>query len=110
MEGKGNGVIIRVFRVRVKPGKQGQYERMVREQILPFLRSQPGLMNLHAGARAKDHPDEFMVVSVWKDLDSVRKLAGDDWQKPVSIPGEAELVERSEVEHFEGIEAPGDVM
>ncbi len=106
---RGN-LVIRVFHAWIKQGKEGEYERLVREQALPNLRSQPGLMNVHAGVIADRTPPEVVIVSVWKGVDAIKKFAGDQWQEPVISPGEAELVEKASVEHYQSIERPGDVM
>ncbi len=101
---------MRVFRAWVKPGKESAYERLVREQIVPQIRGQPGVLSIHAGKMVDHNPGEILVISVWKDLDSLKAFAGPDWQKPIAVPGEADLVDKTQLEHYEGIEAPGDVM
>jgi len=94
-------MIIRVFRAQLKPGMRGAFERLCREVSLPFLHAQPGCLTTHIGAAPAGRPDEFVLVSVWVDLASLRAFAGEQWQQAIIAPGEADLIERVRVEHYE---------
>ena len=93
-------MIIRVFRARPRPGREVAYERMIREDSVDLVQRQPGLVALHVG-KALDGSGELVMVSVWTDLESVQAFAGTDWQTPVALPGEDELVEQTTVTNYE---------
>lgn len=94
-------MIIRVFRGRVHPGMQKEYERELREVAVPNFYANPGLVDLHLGLPSVDAPEEFLVVTAWEDLDSLRSFAGENWRSALLHPGEAEMLRRSFVQHFE---------
>lgn len=94
-------MIMRVLRARVKPGKLRDYQRLCEEKSFPHLRATPGLVALHMGAPLVSHPDGFVVVTVWRDLDALVAFAGEQWREVVVLPGEAELVEEMIVEHYD---------
>jgi len=43
---------------------------------------------------------EFVYISVWKDVDSIRKFAGENWQQAVIDPSEDELLEETAISHY----------
>ena len=75
-------MIIRVFRTRIKPDKRMEFERIVKE-TLPLLRSQKGLVACYPGKPTGSNSDEFVVVTVWRDLPSLKRFAGEKWEEPV---------------------------
>lgn len=94
-------MILRVFRARLKPGARQAFEKLCNDVSIPLLRAQPGLVTLHVGKPLPDHPDEFVLVSVWKDLESLKAFAGDTWDHPMILPGEAALVQETTVQHYD---------
>ena len=100
-------MIIRVFRTKVKPGTHKQYEALIRERVVPLILEAPGLVSLHAGFPIDDPPDEFLLMSVWKDLASMRAFVGPRWREALVLPGEEHLVLHSIVDHYEGEELTG---
>ena len=100
-------MIIRVFRTKVKPGTHKQYEALIRERVVPLMQQAPGLVSLHAGFPIDDPPDEFLLMSVWQDLASMRAFVGPRWRDALALPGEEHLVLHSIVDHYEGEELTG---
>src|SRR5262245_5257390 len=94
-------MIMRVLRAKVKAGRLKDYQRLCEEKSFPHLHATPGLVALHRGAPLVSQPDEFVVVTVWRDLEALVGLAGEHWREVVVLPGEAELVEEMAVEHFD---------
>jgi heme-degrading monooxygenase HmoA len=100
-------VIIRVFRTKVRPGTHKQYEALIRERVVPLMLEAPGLISLHAGFPLDDPPEEFLLMSVWQDLASMKQFIGRRWREAVVLPGEEHLVLHSIVDHYEGEELTG---
>jgi transposase/quinol monooxygenase YgiN len=94
-------MIIRVFTARLKPGMRATYERLCLDRGVPLMRAQPGFLTYRIAATRPERPDTFVLVSVWKDLASVRAFAGDQWQQARIVPGEADLLEEVSVRHFD---------
>ncbi len=94
-------MIIRVYRARVKPGVHATYERLIREEAVPRMLASPGLISLHVGTPLEDPPQEFLLMSIWRDLASLRGFVGPRWRESFVLPGEAHLVAAAIVDHYE---------
>jgi quinol monooxygenase YgiN len=92
--------VLRIFRARVKPGRQADWEHLVREAAIPGLSAADGLLAYYPGAPLGD-PEEFSMVSVWRDLGAVRTYAGKDWATPVLYPGEEDILAEVNVHHYQ---------
>lgn len=93
-------MIMRIFRARVKSGRRSDFERLCQEKSIPLMRKQPGLITIQVGKPMDRRPDEFVLVSVWKDLESLKTWAGEDWNSVVVMPGEAEIIEEAAIQHY----------
>jgi transposase/heme-degrading monooxygenase HmoA len=93
-------VILRIFRARVKPGMHAHFARLCRETSMPLVMAQPGIIYFHIGKPMPQRPDEFVLVSAWEDLESIQRFAGERWEEPIIMPGEAPLVEEVSVQHY----------
>lgn len=94
-------MIIRVFRARLKPGMREAYERLCREKTIPLMGGAPGNLAVHMGRPADQRSDDFVFVSVWKDLASLRAFVGERWDEAFILPGEADLLEEATVQHYD---------
>ncbi|MHC5066322.1 MAG: antibiotic biosynthesis monooxygenase family protein [Planctomycetota bacterium] len=94
-------MIIRVFRARVHPGKEKEFERFFVDTALPYVRAQAGLVSAQVGLPVPASPQEFCMHMVWRDLKSVQAFAGDDWQTAVVHPDESHLLAETFVSHYQ---------
>jgi heme-degrading monooxygenase HmoA len=97
-------MIIRIFRAWVRPGMHKEYETLIHEQAIPKIKAQPGLISVYVGTPMSTplrSPDEYAIISIWKDLDSLKALTGESWRTPVTLPGEIRLVKETTVTHYE---------
>ncbi len=85
-------MIIRVFRMRAKPGRDEELERHMREHAIPSLRHQRGLLSFWTGRRG----DEFLAISVWRDAVALSAYE----QNPAVAEEDVPLVSESSVEHY----------
>jgi heme-degrading monooxygenase HmoA len=91
-------MIVRVWRCRLKPGAVGLFERFAREDALPILKGHEGCVTAVVGV---DDYGTGLVVTIWRDLNALKKFAGDNWAEPVIHPNEADLLaEKPEVTHY----------
>ncbi len=93
-------MIIRVFRARLRPGKRAAYERLCETMSLPIMRAQAGCLAVSIAESAPQRPEEFAVVSVWRDLEALQAFVGARWREALILPGEADLLEIARVEHY----------
>ncbi len=94
-------MIVRVFRAKLRPGKRSDFERHCRVNALPLMRAQPGCLYVLIGEPQSNLPDYISVVSLWRDLQSLQAFAGEQWQQSLILPGEADMLERVSVAHYE---------
>jgi heme-degrading monooxygenase HmoA len=93
-------VITRVFRGQVQPGKQDEFRRVLEERGIPHFRQHAGFLGAHVGLPTEASPDEFLVITMWEDLDALRTFAGEHWYEAKILPGERDLLRTSFVHHY----------
>ena len=96
-------MIIRIFRAIVRDGMQDEFAHFFRETAIPLLMSQPGMIGLTIGWPMPDSPDEFMMMTTWSDLESLKRFAGEEWANAVIDPAEAHLLRETFVHHYRGV-------
>lgn len=94
-------MIIRIFAVRLKPGVRGDYERLCRDGASPQTREQPSFLSARIEQVREDRPKDFVLISLWRDPDSIRAFVVECWQEAFILPGEADLLEEVSVRHFD---------
>ena len=93
-------MIVRVFRVLIREGRTTEFESMVREQSIPWRNQSEGMMGYLPGKPLDEESREFVMVTLWRDLASVEKFAGPDWEQPIVTEDEAPLVEEIYAYHY----------
>jgi heme-degrading monooxygenase HmoA len=97
-------MIIRVFRPTIYPGKQSEFESFLGEEAIPLVSRQPGLVAQHVGKPRDPSSTEYLYVTVWEDVDSIRAFAGERWQEAVITPEEEHLLKETWIGHYDVIE------
>ena len=97
-------MIIRVYHAQVHPGREAEFERLVKADAIPLMQRQPGFVALHIG-QGLGNSREFIMVSVWRDLDALKTFTGDSWQEPVVLHKDAGVLAKTWVEHYRDLEA-----
>jgi heme-degrading monooxygenase HmoA len=95
-------VVIRVFRPTIHPGKD-EFEAFLRETAVPLVSSQSGLLAQHVGRPREPSSTEYLHVTVWDDVESIRAFAGEAWQEAVITPDEEHLLKATWIGHYEAI-------
>ncbi|WP_170759494.1 antibiotic biosynthesis monooxygenase family protein [Ruegeria lacuscaerulensis] len=98
-------MIIRIFQVVTRPGKEEEFGRFFRETAIPLMKGTKGIVNVLPGAPRKETPREFSFVMVWESLDALKAFVGEDYASPHIDPAEAELVESRSIKHYDLVEA-----
>ena len=99
-------VIIRVFRPTIHPGKEAEFESFLRETAVPLVSRQLGLIAQHVGGPRERSSAEYVYVTVWEDVDSIRAFAGEHWQEAVIAPDEEHLLRDTWIRHYEVLLTP----
>ena len=92
-------MVIRIFRVRARPGCASELERVVRERGVPNITRREGLVSLLVGRPDDGDERDLMLVSVWRDLEALRAFKGDAWREARLLPEELGLSESASVSH-----------
>lgn len=100
-------MILRQFRVTIHAGKSDEFEALFRDQILPLVKRQNGLEWVAAGKPLNGEPNVFCMTMLWRDLESVKAFAGENWNEARVEPEEAHLISATQLEHFELLGAAG---
>jgi heme-degrading monooxygenase HmoA len=98
-------MIIRVFRPTLHPGKEGEFESFLRDTAIPLVSQQSGLVAQHVGKPRDSESTEYLYVTVWEDLESIRGFAGERWQEAVITPEEEHLLKDTWIGHYEVFDA-----
>lgn len=93
-------MIIRVFRARIKTDQVAAFKQMVQEQSIPWLEKSDGMLGYFPGEPYGSNDNEFSMITLWRDLESLTAFAGPDWDNPVVTADEAPLVEEMFAEHY----------
>jgi len=97
-------MIIRVFRPTIYPGKESEFESFLGEEAIPLVARQSGLVAQHVGKPRDPSSTEYLYVTVWEDVDSIRAFAGERWQEAVITPDEEHLLKETWIGHYDVIE------
>jgi heme-degrading monooxygenase HmoA len=100
-------VIIRVFRPTIHPGKEREFESFLLETAVPLVSRQSGLVAQHVGKPRDPSSTEYVFVTVWEDVPSIRAFAGERWQEAVIAPEEEHLLKDTWIGHYEVLRVPG---
>jgi heme-degrading monooxygenase HmoA len=102
-------MIIRVFRPTIHAGKESEFESFLRETAVPLVSQQAGLVAQHVGRSQDPSSTEYLYVTVWEDVESIRAFAGDRWQEAVITPDEEHLLKETWIGHYEVLPTSPDV-
>jgi heme-degrading monooxygenase HmoA len=98
--GGSNQVIIRIFRAKIRKGRVSDFKEMVQNQSIPWLESSEGMLGYFAGEPFNEPAREFVMVTMWRDLESLQAFVGVDWDDPVVTEDEKPLVESMYADHY----------
>jgi heme-degrading monooxygenase HmoA len=93
-------VIVRVFRVRARPGHGAAFEARAKALGFERMTATSGLRGWIAGKPLEPGDRDFVMVTLWQDLDALRAYAGEDWFR-VDLPDEDRaMLESAVVDHY----------
>ena len=93
-------MIIRIFRAVIYEDRVADFKRMVQEQSIPWLEKSDGMLGYFPGQPFGANDREFLMVTLWRDIDALQAFAGTDWDNPVVTEDETPLVEAMYAEHY----------
>ena len=86
-----------------KPDRDQEYIEHLENKTFVHLKSLSGFRSTKILARKLDHGTEFLIISVWDNLDSITQFSGSDYEKAVVPKEAAEMMVHfdSHVTHYE---------
>lgn len=79
-------MIARIWRSRASRNNPEGYPRHFRRNVLPELRAIEGFLGAQLLRRDAADAIEFMVLTRWASMESIRAFAGDETEKAVVEP------------------------
>jgi len=101
-------MIARIWHGFTKAENADKYESMLKPEVLPGISKVAGYKGTYLLRRNHDHEVEFITFMLWDSLDSIRAVAGENYELAI-VPEERRKVlsrwdERSQ--HYEIVQAP----
>lgn len=97
-------MIIRIFKVRIRPEQRSDFERDFKEISLSFVKVQPGLISMQIGTPTKWQPEDYLLITTWENEQALVKFAGENWQDAVIPGGMEQYIVECWVDHFEPLD------
>ncbi|WIY25102.1 antibiotic biosynthesis monooxygenase family protein [Parasedimentitalea psychrophila] len=97
-------MIIRIFQIVTRPGKEEEFGKFFHETAIPLMKGTKGIVSIIPGAPREESPREFSFVMVWENLEALKAFVGEDYTSPHIDPAEAELVESRSIKHYDLVE------
>ena len=94
-------MIMRIFQVVSRPGKEEEFGRFFHETAIPLMKGTKGIVQVLPGAARPNSSREFSFVMVWESLEALKAFVGEDYESPHFAPEEMELVESRTIKHYD---------
>ncbi len=92
--------IMRVFEVRAKPGHAEELENKLASTSVSVVQGKPGNLGYFFGKKSSSDDHDFVFVSIWDSLESVKSNFGEEWESSFLPPGYAEIISECSIKHF----------
>ena len=93
--------ITRVFRVWIKAELREEFEEKFADISVREVQGAPGMKTVSIHRPTKWSPDEYAMITVWIDEESLASFAGENWNRPVIPVGMEKFVRETSVAHYE---------
>lgn len=93
-------MITRIFRVKVKSDLKAEFEPLFQSVSLGSVKSAPGCTNVIIGGPTEWSPDEYSMITIWKDKNSLIDFVGLQWNEAHIPAGMEKFVDQCWVHHY----------
>ena len=93
--------ILRVFEVRARPGMAEILKQKLSATSVSVVDGIPGNLGYFYGEDLSSGENDLVFISIWKDLESVKNLFGENWEQSFLPPGYDEIIESCSIKHIE---------
>jgi quinol monooxygenase YgiN len=100
-------VFMRIFRARVRPGKHEEFKKALEILALPNIQHRKGMVAFYPGQPTHGNPDEFILVTIWRDAELAEKYSRDaDWARAIIPPEVLPLIQEFHVHTYQAFGVP----
>jgi len=92
--------IVRVFHATAKPGQERAFQEFFTGDAVSIVRRHAGLVSVQVGLPTEQSPQDFLMVTTWRDLEALKGFAGESWEEAYIDPREAPLLADVRVFHY----------
>jgi len=93
--------ITRIFRVRIVADSRQEFEEKFASVSVHAVNEAPGFISVSIFKPTKWAPDEYAMITQWKNEESLKAFAGEEWNQAVIPPGMEKFVVECWVHHYE---------
>ena len=93
--------ILRIFEVRAKPGNAGLLKQKLSDTSVSVVNGKPGNLGYFFGENLSSDENDLVFISVWKDLESIKSLFGEEWEESFLPEGYDQIIESCSIKHIE---------
>jgi quinol monooxygenase YgiN len=101
-------MFIRVFRAKVRAGMQAQFKKVIELLTLPNIQYRNGMVAFYPGQPSANNPNEFVLITVWRNADASRMQSKDDWARAIIPPEALPMVQDFDIQSYQafGVSEP----
>jgi len=93
-------MITRIFRVRIDPSFRVEFESKFSDISVKAVESQKGFLSVEIGKPTNWTPDEYVMITHWKDEESLRNFVGESWNEAHIPEGMGQFAQECWVHHY----------
>ena len=94
-------MITRIFRVQIYPDLRDEFEAKFADISVKAVQAIKGFNRVSIGKPTKFSPNEYVMISEWKDEQALINFAGSDWNRAVIPQGMEKFVASCSVHHYQ---------
>ena len=92
--------VMRLFEVRAKPGHADELEKKLASTSVSVVQGKPGNLGYFFGKKSSTDDHDFLFISIWDSIASVKLQFGKEWESSFLPPGYAEIIQECSIKHF----------
>ena len=95
--------IARMWHGQTPAAKAEEYTAYLQEAGIKKIQSIPGNLGVQMFRKNNQETTDFLVISYWDSFESIKKFAGEDYEKVYQMPRDPEFLihPESKVQHYE---------
>jgi heme oxygenase (mycobilin-producing) len=94
-------MIIRIFEVTIDPSLRTEFERDFATISVEVVEQAEGALSCVIGGPTKWNPDDYAMISTWRDEQALVAFAGADWSRAVIPPAMERYPRKYRVGHYQ---------